>query len=30
MHSAIIALAFLVILLTPCLVATRSNDAHEE
>ena len=29
MHSAIIAGAFLLILLTPCLVAMRSHDAQE-
>jgi hypothetical protein len=30
MHSALVAGAFLLILLTPCLVATRSRDVNEE
>lgn len=30
MHSAIIAGAFLLILLTPCIVAVRSQDASHE
>ncbi len=30
MHTALVAGAFLLILLTPCLVAMRSQDVSEE